>query len=820
LLACSRAAIIPEVWRARAVGVALALGVAVALGLGACEPRTPTPLPPADAGPPRPSSVLAASARAPRPAETASDAGADAAVDGGAEPSAATPKAVPLAPETVARIDQVVEGCMTRGEVPGAVVEVVRGDAVVLRKAYGWRRTEPDRVPLDADTLFDLASLTKPIATASSVLLLVEQGKLALDAPVARYLPPFAARGKERITVAELLLHTSGLPADNRLSDYARGHDQALARIYDLAPEHKPGSERLYSDLGYIVLGELVAHVAGEPLDAFARKSLFEPLEMRSTTFLPGPELRARAAPTEKSEGRLLEGEVHDPRARALGGVAGHAGLFSAADDLGRFARMLLGRGQLAGRRVLGERTVALLTEPRSVAGGRYALGFAASLGGVSHTGFTGTYLWLDPARRLAVVALASRLYPEGKGSADRLRRELVQVVRDAPVPPSPMPGAVPVGSVGTGIDRLREQGFAPLRGRRVGLLTNHTGRSADGRRTIDLLAAEPSLSLVAIFTPEHGLSGSAEGKVGSQRDGPSGLPVYSLYGSHQRPTPAELAGIDTLVFDLQDAGCRFYTYETTLGYLLETAAAHKLHMVVLDRPNPIDGASVEGPLLDAGRESFVGYHRLPPRHGMTLGELARLFNDERKLGAELEVVPMRGWHRADRFEQTGLGWLPPSPNLRTPHEALLYPGIGLLEATNLSVGRGTDRPFEQIGAPWLDAAGLAAALNAAGLPGIRFAATQLTPSTSTYAGQRCPAVSFELTDPPSFRPVRTGITIALALRKRHPTEWRAQGLDVLLGNAEVLAAILRGDASERIEASWQAELAAFGVRRARYLLY
>ena len=820
MLAREQAAIIPYVWRARVLGVVFAFGVAVALGLGGCEPRTPTPLPPADAGPPGPSLALAPGASARRPAEAASDAGADAAVDGGAGTSAAAPTGVPLAADTVARIDQVVEGCIARGEVPGAVVEMVRGDTVVLRKAYGARRIDLDRVPLSADTLFDLASLTKPIATASSVLLLVEQGKLALDAPVARYLPAFAAKGKERITVAQLLLHTSGLPADNRLSDYARGHDDALARIFDLAPERKPGAERLYSDLGYIVLGELVAHVTGESLADFARKSLFEPLDMHSTTFLPGPELRARAAPTERAEGRLLEGEVHDPRARALGGVAGHAGLFSTADDLARFARMLLGRGQLDGRRVLGEKTVALLTEPRSVAGGSYALGFAASLGGVSHTGFTGTYLWLDPSRQLAVVALASRLYPEGKGSADRLRRELVQVVRDAPAPASPAPVAAPAGSVRTGVDRLREQGFAPLRGRHVGLLTNHTGRTADGRRTIDLLRAEPSLTLVAIFTPEHGLSGSVEGKVGSERDGPTGLPIYSLYGSHQRPRSSELAGIDTLVFDLQDIGCRFYTYETTLGYLLETAAANRLRMVVLDRPNPIDGASVEGPLLDAGRESFVGYHRLPPRHGLTVGELARLFNDERKLGAELEVVPMSGWHRADRFAQTGLGWLPTSPNMRTPTEALLYPGIGLLEATNLSVGRGTDRPFEQIGAPWLDASGLTAALNAAGLPGVRFAATEFTPASATFAGQRCPAVSFELTDPSSFRPVRTGITIALELRKRHPTQWRPQGLDVLLGNAEVLAAILRGDSAERIEASWQAELAAFGVRRARYLLY
>ena len=253
--------------------------------------------------------------------------------------------------------------------------------------------------------------------------------------------------------------------------------------------------------------------------------------------------------------------------------------------------------------------------------------------------------------------------------------------------------------------------------------MTNHTGRDREGRSTIDLLHEAQGVTLIALFGPEHGIRGAVEEKVADARDEKTGLPIYSLYGTRRKPTPETLKGIDTLVYDIQDAGCRFYTYISTLGYLLEVAGQSRgwmtqpLRVVVLDRPNPIGGLAVEGPVLDSGRESFVAFHALPVRHGMTVGELARLFNAERKLGADLEVVRMEGWQRSDFYDSTGLPWINPSPNLRSLTEALLYPGIGLLETTNVSVGRGTDRPFEWVGAPWIDGRKLAAALAEENLP-------------------------------------------------------------------------------------------------------
>jgi uncharacterized protein YbbC (DUF1343 family) len=363
-------------------------------------------------------------------------------------------------------------------------------------------------------------------------------------------------------------------------------------------------------------------------------------------------------------------------------------------------------------------------------------------------------------------------------------------------------------------------QSFAPLVGRKLALLTHQSGRSRDGRRTIDLLAAAPGVELVRLFSPEHGLESAAEGEVASSRDRATGLPVVSLYGRHRKPLPADLAGIDTIVVDLQHVGTRFYTYETTLGYLLESAAAERKRVVVLERPNPLGGVVVEGPVLDHGRESFVGAHPLPIRHGLTMGELARLIRAERKLDLELEIVSMRGWQREQLFADTGLAWVAPSPNLPTPDAALLYPGIGLLETTNLSVGRGTDRPFSLVGAPWLDAGSLAEALGRAGLAGVRFEPIDFTPSASSFAGQPCHGIAIVVTDPRSLRPVRVGLEIAVALQARHARSWRPLGLDLLLGDAATLAAISQGKSAAVIEHGWQRELAEFAERRAPYLIY
>jgi uncharacterized protein YbbC (DUF1343 family) len=518
-----------------------------------------------------------------------------------------------------------------------------------------------------------------------------------------------------------------------------------------------------------------------------------------------------------------MRGEVHDPRAYLLGGVAGHAGLFSTADDLAVFAQMILNRGSYAGKRILKAETVRLMTTPRPVPGGQRALGwdvrtaFSSNRGdgfsesSFGHTGFTGTSIWIDPPSETAVIFLSNRVHPVAKTSINRLRGRVASLVAASIRKPA---------GVLNGIDVLERDGFGKLKGRRVGLVTNHTGVDRDGRSTIDLLHQAEGVKLVALFSPEHGIRGAVDRSVPDGKDDKTGLPVYSLYGKRKRPTKEQLQGIDTLVYDIQDIGCRFYTYLTTLGYILETAAEHKLKVVVLDRPNPIGGLVVEGPVLDKKLESFVGYHSLPIRHGMTLGELARLFNAERKIGADLEVIAVEGWHRADLFDRTSLVWINPSPNMRTLAAALLYPGVGLLETTNVSVGRGTDRPFEVLGAPWLDGRRLAASLAGAHLPGVRFVPTRFTPASSVHAGKECGGVQIFIDDWKQFQSLPVGLTIACHLRKLYPEEWQAKRYGVLLAHPPTLEALQRGDAPEQIVKSWQPELERFRKVRKEYLLY
>jgi uncharacterized protein YbbC (DUF1343 family) len=383
-----------------------------------------------------------------------------------------------------------------------------------------------------------------------------------------------------------------------------------------------------------------------------------------------------------------------------------------------------------------------------------------------------------------------------------------------------PTTGQSPRAPVATGIDALVKENFRRLQGRRVGLVTNHSGRDRDGRATIDLLHKADGVTLVALFSPEHGIRGAVDEKVVDTKDERTGLPIYSLYGARRKPTAETLQGIDALVYDIQDAGCRFYTYITTLGYVLEAAAEHRCRVVVLDRPNPIGGLAVEGPVLDAGRESFTAYHRLPVRHGMTVGELARLFRAERKLAVDLDVVAMEGWRRADLYDRTGLEWVNPSPNLRSLTAALLYPGIGLLETTNLSVGRGTDRPFEWIGAPWLDGRRLAAALAEQPLAGVRFVPMALTPTASVHKQKRCGGVHIIVDDWSRFRPVRTGLAIASTLRRLYPEAWQVERYGVLLGHGATLEAVKGGMDWQQIEKDWQPPLTQFLERRREHLIY
>jgi uncharacterized protein YbbC (DUF1343 family) len=750
----------------------------------------------------------------------------------------AEPADVGMDGQHLARIDAIVEEGLREKRMPGCVVCIGRRGKIVLLKAYGNKQLQPEEVPMTTDTLFDMASITKPVATATSIMLLVERGQLKLSDKVASVIPEFAENDKGDITIHDLLTHTSGLIADNPLRDYRDGPEESMKRIYALKLTAPTGSRFIYSDVNYILLGEIVRRVGGQPLNEFARDRLFHPLEMKETGFLPSDELRQRAAPTEQRDGEWMRGEVHDPRAFLLKGVAGHAGLFSTAADLALYAQMMAGGGELNGTRVLSPRTVATMTRGYKVPGATRGLGWDKRSGYSSnrgelfteaafgHGGFTGTVLWIDPDLELFVIFLSNRVHPEGKGLVNPLAGRIGTVAAAAIRDISPHAADTLPREVLTGIDVLERDGYRHLVNRKVGLITNHTGRNREGKTTVELLHEAPNVDLVALFSPEHGFEGKLDvSRVGDAQDEATGLKIYSLYGETRKPTKSMLAELDTLVFDIQDIGARFYTYISTMGEAMQAAADHstddkKIRFVVLDRPNPIGGVAVAGPMLDPGRESFVGWHRLPVRHGMTIGELALLLKDERKLDLDLVVVECEGWQRGDLWDATGLTWVNPSPNMRSLTQALLYPGIGLLETTNVSVGRGTDTPFEVVGAPWIDGRKLAAELRAAKLPGVTFVPVEFQPTSSKFEGKPCGGINIVVTDRARFEPLGTGFAVAAALRKLYPDDWEPRAYRRLLGNERTLEALLGGQPSSEIETVAREGVADFLRRRQRHLLY
>ncbi len=769
-------------------------------------------------------------------------------------------------------IDALVEEALADKRMPGCVVTIGRaGDlagggshgwagGIVFQKAYGHKRLEPAPEPMTVDTLFDMASITKPVATATSIMILHERGLLRLRGKVAHHIPELANNGKEEITVLHCLTHQAGFIPDNALADYQAGREQAYANIHSLTLTCEPASRFIYSDVGFILLGELVERLSGRRLDDFARENIFEPLGMRETGFLPAESLQARAAPTEQRDGEWMVGQVHDPRAHLMDGVAGHAGLFSTADDMAIYATMMLRGGEYNGARILAPATVDLMTRAEQIvetdtASGKQrttlrALGwdkasrYSANKGehlsdsAFGHGGFTGTVLWIDPELDLYVIFLSNRVHPDGVGSVNELAGRICNVAaaaleRTPQLRPAPrlvpsgqgVPAAIKgAAAVRTGLDNLIASGFEQLKGKRIGVITNHTGVDATGRHIIDLLHEAPDVNLVAIFSPEHGIAGALDEKVGDSRHEPTGLPIHSLYGDSRKPTPEQLADVDALVFDIQDIGCRFYTYISTMGLAMQAAAENGKGFIVLDRPNPINGVDVAGPILDDGAQSFVGFHTIPLRHGMTVGELARLFADEFNLPSDtLTVVPIEGWQRERFYDETGLLWINPSPNMRNLDQALLYPGVGLLETTNLSVGRGTDTPFQLFGAPWIDPVRLAAALNSAPaehIAGLRFTPRHFTPDSSKFAGERCGGVQISITDRKAVRPITAGLEIARTLRALYPDDWELDRYNRLLASEATLHAIQNGAPTGEILRSFQPGLKAFRARREKALLY
>ncbi len=764
-----------------------------------------------------------------------------------------------IAPVKMQGVDSVIQQAISDGNIPGAVLLVGHNGKVVYRKAYGNRALEPHHELMTLDTVFDLASLTKVIATTTSVMQLFELGKVRMNDPVAKYLPEFAQNGKEDITVRQLLTHYSGLEPDLDLKTQWDGKDTAYKMAFAETLAASPGSGFVYSDINFIMLGALVERVSGETLDAYTVKHIFTPLKMTHTRYDPPALWRARIAPTQYDEKEhMLRGVVHDPTARRMGGVAGHAGLFSTGDDLARYAQALLS----GGGGILSAPAVEKMTQPEQPPVAPVLRGFGwdidspfssnrgdlLPIGSYGHTGFTGTSLWIDPTTQTYIILLTNAVHPRGKGNAIGLRSKVATEVAAAlSLTPSEKDAASAKGvtgyneafsaarrmssrngSVKNGIDVLEAHSFDVLKAaegkRHVGLVTNQTGLDAAGSRTIDALAHAAGVSLDAIFSPEHGVTGTLDTTdVNNSKDSATGIPVYSVYGATDaaRHPPAEvMRTLDAIVFDIQDAGARFYTYETTLGYFLEAAAKSGLEIIVLDRPNPITGSFVQGPVADAGRESFTDYWTVPVRHGMTIGELAKMFNAERGINAKLTVVPMEGWQRGDWFDSTGLMWVNPSPNLRSVTEAALYPGVALIEGTNVSVGRGTDSPFELVGAPWIKSKEFAAFLNGRGIAGVRFVPTTFTPTASRYSGQPCQGVNIVLTDRNGFDAPELGIELAAALRKLYPTNFEIEKMSDLLVSQAVFDALMAGQDPRRIAQDWQEQLEKFGKIREKYLIY
>jgi uncharacterized protein YbbC (DUF1343 family)/CubicO group peptidase (beta-lactamase class C family) len=755
-------------------------------------------------------------------------------------------------------LDAIVESAIQDGQIPGAVLLVWHDGQVVYRKAVGNRSIDPHREAMTVDTVFDVASLTKVVATTVAVMQLVQKGEISVNEPVAKYIPEFAQNGKESVTIRQLLTHFSGLPEVLDLAQPWQGRDAALQLAYAEKLINSPGARFLYSDIDFIVLGALVERVSEMPLDQYCRQHIFTPLEMAQTRFLPPLAWLMKIAPTQFDEHEhMLRGIVHDPSARRMGGVAGHAGLFSTADDLSKFAQFLLTGGP-----VLSPLMIEKMTTPQQPSTAPVLRGFGWDIdspfssnrgdllpvGSFGHTGFTGTSIWIDPTTRTFIILLTNAVHPRGKGSAVALRSKIATAVaaelalgvtekeelrwksitgyNEAQTAARRL--AIRNGSVRTGIDVLEARNFEPLRAaqgtKKIGLLTNQTGVDSQGRRTIDVLAQAPGLSLVAIFSPEHGVAGTLDTTdITNSKDGVTGVPVYSVYGgtdAARRPAPEILKTLDAIVVDIQDVGARFYTYETTLGYFLEAAAKAGIEIVVLDRPNPITGSFVQGPIADPGHESFTNYFELPMRHGMTMGELAKLFNHERNINARLTVIPMDGWMRGDWYDSTGLAWIDPSPNLRSLTEAALYPGVALVEGTNVSVGRGTDTPFEVLGATWVKGRELAQYLNARQISGVRFVPVSFIPSASNYSGQKCEGVNILLTDRNALDAPELGVELASALHKLYPEQFHPERMFDLVVNQSVYDAISAGEDPRRVASDWQERLETFQQMRQKYLIY
>ena len=805
----------------------------------------------------------------------------------------AAPNTVGMSAEKLNQIDALVEKDIADKKLPGAVVVIGHKGKIVYRKAFGNRALVPNVEKMTVDTIFDIASLTKVVATTTSVMKLVEDGQIRLNDTIGKFIPEIADENVKKITIQQLLTHVSGFAPDFDLREKWTGRDGMLNALYKEKLRQPSGTKFVYSDINFIVLGEIVRQFSRgvdflTGLDGFSELQVFDELRMSNTRFNNIGNLTEKdksfiykTAPTENIKGqnsylgskfegddktgdKILRGQVHDPTAFRMGGVAGHAGLFSTGDDLARFCQMLLNGGILDGKRVLSAQTIARMTAPIVVSedGATRGLGWDMNtafssnrgelfpLGSFGHTGFTGTSIWIDRVSQTFVVFMSNRVHPDGKGDVTPLRAKVATVaasaIEDTPIEAFRLAEDIYYSQVAAqrlnwsrqslagrnarapsnvtvlnGIDVLEKENFKSLENLKIGLVTNQTGRDLSGAATIDVLKNAPNVKLTALFSPEHGIRGELDQEgIKDSIDAKSGLPVYSLYGETRRPKPEQLKDLDAIVYDIQDIGARFYTYTATLKNVLEEAAKAGKPVYILDRPNPINGVDVEGSLADEDKLSFTAAHTIPVRYGLTIGELGLMMNSERKIGANVQVIKMENWSRSMWFDETNQTWINPSPNMRSLTEATLYPGIGLLETTNVSVGRGTDTPFEVVGAPYIDGRNLAEYLNERNIKGVRFVPVKFKPNASVFKDENLGGINLIITDRNAFETVETGIEIAAALRKLYPNEWQVEKYSKLLVNTEILDKIKAGNLPEEIEKAWQSKLDEFKKRRASFLLY
>jgi len=773
------------------------------------------------------------------------------------------PAVAVAADRPAAAVEALLAGWVERGAFPGGVAAFGRRGGPTYVVPVGRLGREEGSPRVAAGTLYDLASLTKVLAATAMAMVLVDEGRLELDRPVRDLVPAFAGPGKDEVTVWHLLTHSSGLPAGAPLYRELRGREAFVEAIAGMELEYEPGSRSVYSDLGFILLGAALERAAGEPLESFVRRRVFAPLGMDGTTFLPGPELLPRIAPTEDDpwRGRVVRGEVHDENAWAMGGVAPHAGLFATAGDVARFARMALGGGELDGRRIVSPETLERFTRRAGIPNSDRAIGWdtksavGSSAGELfsprsyGHLGFTGTSMWIDPEREVFAILLTNRVHPTRENAmirevrpafADAVAWALSEPADDAPASPeradTPSSRAasgarterVASPPVVVGLERVARGEVAALAGKRLGLLVHRASVTAAGEHAVDVLRRR-GLAVVRLFSPEHGLRGEAAAgePVAGGVDGASGLPLVSLYGAKTAPSPADLAGLDALVVDLQDAGVRFYTYAGTMLLALEAAAEAGVEVVVLDRPNPLGGERLAGPAAAPRAEvpaSLVNTVPGPLVHGLTLGEIARLAAADLPRPLRLTVVPMEGWERWMTWADTGRPWVPPSPNLRSAEAALAYPGTALLEATNVSEGRGTESPFLLLGAPWLDPDRL---LGIA-VPGFALEPAAFTPRGSVaaprpkHAGVPCRGVRVRVTDPAAAEPYRLGLELLARLDADPDFEWLDDGraLTRLLGTPRVVAGLRAGTPVEGLLAADRLDHARWRRDRRPALLY